>query len=66
MLKSLKLKMEKENFKMVQKTVNLVMAVANDNGNGYAKTYCQFEDGSNNTTLLHLCMLQPSVKVSLI
>lgn len=51
MLKSLKLKMEKENFKMVQKTVNLVMAVANDNGNGYAKTYCQFEDGSNNTTI---------------
>ena len=50
-MKSLKLKIEKENFKMVQKTVNLVMAVANDNGNGYAKTYCQFEDGSNNTTI---------------
>ena len=36
---------------MTKKTSNLVMAVANDNGNGWAKTYCQFEDGTGNTTI---------------
>ena len=36
---------------MTKKTVNLVMAVANDSGNGYSKTYFQFEDGTNSTTI---------------
>lgn len=36
---------------MTKKTVNLVMAVANDGGNGFAKTYTQFENGINSTTI---------------
>lgn len=36
---------------MTKKTVNLVMAVANDSGNGYSKTYFQFENGINSTTI---------------
>ena len=35
----------------MKKTVNLVMAVANDSGNGYSKTYFQFENGINSTTI---------------
>ena len=36
---------------MTKKTVNLVMAVANDGGNGFAKTYTQFENGTSSTTI---------------
>lgn len=36
---------------MTKKTVNLVMAVANDSGNGFAKTYTQFENGISSTTI---------------
>lgn len=36
---------------MTKKTVNLVMAVANDGGNGFAKTYTQFENGISSTTI---------------
>ena len=36
---------------MTKKTVNLVMAVANDSGNGYSKTYFQFEDDSNSISV---------------
>lgn len=36
---------------MTKKTVNLVMAVANDSGNGYSKTYFQFENGISSTTI---------------
>lgn len=35
----------------MKKTVNLAMVVANDSGNGYSKTYFQFEDGSTSTTI---------------
>lgn len=35
----------KENLKMNKKTVNLVMSVANDSGNGSSKTCIQYEDG---------------------
>lgn len=36
---------------MVKKTVNLTMAVANDNGNGFAKTYLRYEDGSEDVNI---------------
>lgn len=36
---------------MVKKTVNLTMAVANDNGNGFAKTYLRYEDGSEDINI---------------
>lgn len=36
---------------MTKKKVNLVMAVANDGGNGFAKTYTQFENGTSSTTI---------------
>ena len=36
---------------MIKKTVNLVMSVANDSGNGYSKTYCQFEDSSSSVSI---------------
>ncbi len=35
----------------MKNTKNLVMAVANDSGNGFSKTYTQFEDGTNSTTV---------------
>lgn len=35
----------------MKKTVNLAMAVANDSGNGFAKTYTQFENGISSTTI---------------
>lgn len=36
---------------MVKKTVNLTMTVANDNGNGFSKSYIQFEDGFQQTSI---------------
>lgn len=36
---------------MAKKTINLVMSVANDSGNGYSKTYFQFEDGSHSNSV---------------
>lgn len=36
---------------MVKHTVNLVLAAINDSGNGFSKTYIQYEDGTNNTTI---------------
>lgn len=36
---------------MAKKTINLVMAAAVDSGNGFSKTYFQFEDGSSNTSV---------------
>ena len=36
---------------MTKKTVNLVMVAANDSGNGCSKTYFQFEDGTNTTSV---------------
>lgn len=36
---------------MAKKTINLTMAVANDNGNGFAKTYLRYEDGSEDVNI---------------
>lgn len=36
---------------MAKKTINLTMAVANDNGNGFAKTYLQYEDGAEDINI---------------
>ena len=36
---------------MAKKTINLTMAVANDNGNGFAKTYLRYEDGSEDINI---------------
>ena len=35
----------------MKKTINLVMSVANDSGNGYSKTYFRFEDSITSTTI---------------
>ena len=36
---------------MLKSKVNLVMSIANDSGNGYSKTYCQFEDSSSSVSI---------------
>lgn len=36
---------------MKKKLLNLNMSVANDNGNGFSKTFCQFSDGSHSITV---------------
>lgn len=36
---------------MLKSKVNLVMSIANDSGNGFTKTFCQFADGTNDITV---------------